>query len=215
MKKNVRQCFKKGDIIRLFKSSGSGRWTRYSPAIKPDELALLKIAEKKGLAIAGNDAPRGGKLGAHFKILRDFSAAEAAKALAEERAARAAAEAAKAAELRAKLALVLKSEPVESFATTSDVGSIKIDGTNYTNFYGDGENRVEVCKCDFEAFKESELVTKRQVYSAHEPLTIVKFDSPKDLAVSLHDCGDCEVKTIRNACGFCVWERKLKIFTAA
>ena len=215
MKKNIRQFFKKGDIIRLFKSSGSGRWTRYSPAVKPDELALLKIAEIKGLAIAGNDAPRGGKLGEFFKILKDFSAAEAAKALAEERAARAAAEAAKAAEIRAKLALVLKSEPVESFATVSDVGSFLLNGEKFSNFYGDGENTVEVCECVFKDFKESELITKRQVFAAHEPLTIVKFDAPKDLAVSLHDCGEGGVKLIKNACGFVIWERKLKVFTVA
>ena len=215
MEKNIRQDFKKGDIIRIFKSSGSGRWTRHSSAVKPDELELLNFAEKKGLALSGNDAPRGGKLGAHFKILKDFSSGELARALAEERAARAAAEAAKAAEIRAKLKLVLKSEPVESFATISDVGSFFIDGQKYDNFYGDGENVVEVCKCCFESFKTAELITKRQVFAASAPLTIVKFERPKDLAVSLSDCGEGGVKTIKNACGFAIWERKLKIFIMA
>ena len=207
-----RQKFEKDEKIRLFKSIGSGRWTRYRPAVKPDELELLKFAEKKGLARAGNDAPRGGKLGAFFEVLADFSAGEIAAALAEERAALAAAEAARAAELRETLKRVLKSEVVESFVTTSDIGSFLIDGQKYDNFYGDGENTVEVCKCNFEDFKNSELITKRQVFAPNEPLTIIKFENPKELAVSLYDCGDDKVKTIENACGFCVWARKLKIF---
>ena len=215
MKKNIRQDFKKGDIIRLFKSSGSGRWTRYSAAVKPDILEVLKFAGKKGLALAENDAPRGGKLGAHFKILKDFSADALVRELAEDRAARAAAEEAKAAEIRKALKHVLNSELVESFVTISDVGSFLIAGQKYNNFYGDGENAVEVCKCNFEDFKKSELITKRQVFAAREPLTVVKFEEPKDMTVSLQDCGEGGVKLIKNACGFAIWERKLKIFTVA
>ena len=207
-----RQKFEKNEKIRLFKSSGSGRWTRYRPAVKPDELELLKFAEKKGLARFANDAPRGGKLGAFFEILADFSAGEIAAALAEERAARAAAEAAKAAEIRETLKRVLKSEVVESFVTTSDIGSFLIDGQKYDNFYGDGENTVEVCECDFDDFQKSKLITKRQVFAPNEPLTIVKFENPKELAVSLHDCDSSKAKIVKNACGFCVWARKLKIF---
>ena len=204
MKKNIRQNFKKGDIIRLFKASGSGRWTRYSPAIKPDELALLKFAERKGLALSGNDAPRGGKLGEFIEILRDFTICEL--------------EAMRSTEVKARneaVAKVLKSELVDEFFTISDIGSFLINGEKFSNLFGDGENTVEVCKCDFEAFKKSELMTKRQVFAAREPLTVVKFEKPKDLAVSLQDCGEGGVKLIKNACGFVIWERKLKIFTVA
>ena len=68
---------------------------------------------------------------------------------------------------------------------------------------------------DFDAFKKADKITRRQVYNVKEPITVVKFDVPKIVNVSLSDVDDSAgVKAIGNVCGFAIWSRMLKIFVA-
>lgn len=155
-------------------------------------------------AVSRNDAPRGGKWGEHFEILKYFTTNSLTKKMDADRAA-----------LEKILAVIPRAEMVDCFDTSSDVGAIKINGAYYTNFYGNGDNRVEVCSVDFDAFKKADKITRRQVYNVKEPISVVKFDAPKTINVSLSDVDDsADVKTIGNVCGFAIWSRKLKIFVA-
>ena len=194
----------KGEKIRLYKLNVGGKWSSYNNAIDGEELNMLEYAVSKGFVVFGNDAPRGGKHGKFVEILRDFTVAEL--------------EAIRAAELKARnelLAKVVKAEYLEAFTTISDIGSIKIDGANYTNFYGDGDNLVEIYKCDFEAFKSAEVLTRRQLFKPKEPITIVKFDAPKAIEIALSDVDEkLGVRKIENACGFVIWSRKAKVFVS-
>lgn len=108
---------------------------------------------------------------------------------------------------------VLNSRVVDLFETSSDIGSFKIDGQLYSNFYGDGANRAEICACNFADFKKAKLLTRRQVFNRAEPITIVKYESPRRIEVSLDDCDNSAgVKVIDNVCGFVIWACKIKIF---
>ena len=198
------KTYTKGQKVYKFRLAGSGKWSSYKSAISPDEDGLLRFAVHCNYARNDNDAPRGGKLGDHYLITKDFDA----KMLDGLRQAQLAE--------KARInALVLKSRVVDIFTTISDIGSFKIDGKLYSNFYGDGDNRVEVCECDFDEFRAAEIITRRQIYNPNESLTIVKFDEPKKVAVALCDCNDAfGVREIKDVCGFCVWCCKLKIFVA-
>lgn len=201
----MKDIYIKGEKFRRYKLNGGGKWSSYDEALSKEELDVLRYASSKGFTEFGNDAPRGGKRGEYIEILRDFTVSEL--------------EAMRAAEVKARdeaLAKVLKSELIDEFFTVSDIGSIKIDGANYTNFYGDGENRVEVCSCDFEAFKKAEVLTRRQVFNPKKPITIMKFDTPKTIEVALSDVdATFGVRKIEKVCGFVIWERKAKIFVVA
>lgn len=194
--------YNEGDIIRRYTLNGSGKWTTYSSAISEDEFDLLRYAATKRYVSFGNDAPRGGKLGDYIKILRSFSKDELEQMRAIDVKARDEA-----------LSKVLKSNKIDSFTTISDVGSIKVDGVSYSNFYGDGNNTIDVCECDFNAFNVSEMLTRRQYYNPREPITVVKFSSPRPIEVSLSDVDEAfGVRKIDNTCGFVIWERKMKVF---
>lgn len=188
--------------IYKFKFGGSGRWTNYQRALSDDELALLNFAQSLGYVVSGNDAPRGGKTGDYFKVVKYFTTNSMEKKRAEYIKNR-----------RAALESVLESVRVNVFSTISDIGSFKIDGVCYSNFYGDGENRCEVCRCDEEGFKTAEMLTRRQVYNKKEPFYLVKFDAPKTISISISDVDDSfGVRKVENALGFCIWCAKLKIF---
>ncbi len=155
-----------------------------------------------GYVQSDNIAPRGGKHGEIYRVKKYFTT----KSLTRKRDADVKA-------LNKKLASVLKSEKSFEFSTVSDVGSFKIDGELYQNFFGDGMNRVEVCKCHAGDFKTAEILSRRQVYNLNEPITIVKYASPKTIIVSKCDCDDSFGSvSIDGVLGFCIWERKLKIF---
>lgn len=195
----------KGEKIFKLRATGSGKWGKYVSAIPAAELKLLEFAEFRGFVQSGNDAPRGGKLGDHFEVLKpfDFETLKKAKAEAE-------------AEAQRISDLVLKSEKVCEFVTLSDEGSFKIDDVLYSNFWGDGTNRAEICETDEQEFKSSSFLTRRQFYAPNEKITIVKFDAPKPVKVSFHDCTPTSNsdRTIECALGFVIWSRKLKIFVA-
>ena len=193
--------YTKAEKIHLYRVEGRGRWTRYKDRLTLEETQLLNNACAHGYAKRANSAPRGGKHGEHYEILKSFTA---------DTLRRKAAKAAKAFE--AKLAQVLPAKKIDWFSTISDRGQIVMNGKGYSNFYGDGENAVEVCAVDAEAFRAAEYITRRQVYEPRARLTVEKFDAPKTLTVSETDCGRGEQITIKNAVGFCVWERKAKIF---
>ncbi|PWM28519.1 MAG: hypothetical protein DBX55_09300 [Verrucomicrobia bacterium] len=194
--------YQKGEKIRLFKEANDGRWAKYESAISPEELDALKYACTKMWATKGNDAPRGGKLGDFFEILRDFSAGELEETMKNE-----------ISELNAKLDETLKSEIIYRFATVSNIGSFVIDGVKYSNFYGNGENKVDVCACTAADFKSAKYLTRREIYNAKEPISIVRFDFPKSIKVSVRDYDESfGSETINNALGFAIWQRKLKIF---
>lgn len=196
--------YTKGEKIYKLRATGSGKWVKYVSAIPTAELKLLEFAEFHGFVQSGNDAPRGGKLGDFFEVLKpfDFETLKKAKAEAE-------------AEARRISDLVLKSEKVCDFVTFSDEGSFKIDGVHYSNFWGDGTNRAEICEADEKEFKEANFLTRRQFYAPNEKITIVKFDKPKSITVSKCDCYEnMGERTIERALGFVIWSRKLKIFVA-
>lgn len=181
----------------------------------PKQKQLFKYAVRRGYLVEKNDAPRNGKVGLHYEVLRYFDDERLATVMyadirRAERDAKRRAEA-----LKKACGEVLPADYVDYFETTSDIGSFKIDGNIYSNFYGDTDNSAEVCAVDFDAFKKAEKITRRQVYNAKEPITIVKFDAPKTINVSLSDVDESAgAKTIDNVCGFAIWSRKLKIFVA-
>lgn len=196
--------YTKGTQVRRYKQVSRGCWTNYQKALMPDEERLMWYAVAHKYAVSRNDAPRGGKWGEHFEILKYFTTNSLTKKMDADRAA-----------LEKILAVIPRAEMVDCFDTSSDVGAIKINGAYYTNFYGNGDNRVEVCSVDFDAFKKADKITRRQVYNVKEPISVVKFDAPKTINVSLSDVDDsADVKTIGNVCGFAIWSRKLKIFVA-
>ena len=200
--KTENKKYKTNDKIYIYKIGGSGRWTNYQQALSDDEQDLLTFAQSQKYVVRANDAPRGGKHGEHFLVKKYFTTNSMAKKRTHQINAR-----------NKELAEVLPSEKVKSFETISDIGSIKIDGVCYSNFDGDGWNRIEVCKCDENAFKTSKYLTRREIYNAKQPITIVKFDYPKLINISKCDCDDSMgVVSIDNALGFVIWERKAKIF---
>lgn len=204
MKKTIDNIkYTKGTKIRRYKQVSSGRWTNYQSALTPDEERLMWYAVANKYAVNRNDAPRGGKWGDHFEILKYFTTNSLTKKMDAERAAR-----------EKALATIPPAEFVEDFRTISDIGSFKIDGACYSNFWGDGSNRAEICTVDLSAFNTAKLITRRQVYNPKEPITIVKYALPKTINVSFCDCDDSfGAKVIDNVCGFAIWSRKLKIFT--
>nr|DAH10296.1 MAG TPA: hypothetical protein [Caudoviricetes sp.] len=204
MKKETKETYIKGEKIRRYKAAGRGSWSCYKETLSLKDMDFFRYAATKRYVTFGNDAPRGGKLGEYIEVVKDFTRSEL-----EEK---------KALEIKARdkaLSKVLKSTVAKTFTTISDIGSIKIDGTCYSNFDGDGENTVEVCECDFNEFKTAKILTRRQVFSPKFPITIVKFDEPKTIEVSRYDCDDSfGSERIDNACGFVIWSRKVKVFIA-
>ena len=194
--------YKKGEKIRMFKSAGNGSWTRYVSAIPLDDLDLLKYACTKRIVCKANDAPRGGKSGDFFEVLRDFSLQELKSTMEAEVSA-----------LNEKLAHTLKTELVGGFSTISDIGSFIIDGVAYSNFYGDGLNKVEICACAAADFKAARYLSRREIYNAKEPISIVRFDAPKTITVAHSDADKRFGETkIENVLGFAIWAAKLKVF---
>lgn len=184
--------------------TGSGRWTKYVDALKEEEKELLQYALRLKYVELVNDAPRGGKHGEHFLVKKYFTTASILKKLETE---------AKA--IQKQLAKIPPMTRVNSFSTISDIGSFKIDGVCYSNFWGDGCNRVEVVSVDPKQFADAEIITRRQIYNKLEPLTIVKYDTPKSIQVSECDCNDSFGSTkVENVLGFAIWSSKLKIFVA-
>ncbi len=194
--------YAKGEKIRKYKASELGKWTSYSSAIDGDLLDVLKYAEYKSFIRSGNDAPRRGRMGDFFEILKPFS-------LDEMRAMRDA----EVAEKENILSKLLPAETVSNFETVSDVGSFRIGGELVPNFSVNGSNRVEVCKCDSEAFAKADIITRRQIYNTNSPLRIVKFGAPVSLVVHYSDADDSLGSiTIDSALGYAVWSRHLKVF---
>lgn len=204
MKKEIKETYTKGEKIRRYKAAGRGSWSCYKETLSSKDMDFLRYAATKRYVTFGNDAPRGGKLGEYIEVVKDFTRSELEEKMALEIKARDEA-----------LSKVLKSTVIKTFATSSDVGSIKIDGACYSNFYGDGENTAEICECDFNEFRVSEILTRRQIYNPESPITIVKFDAPKTIEVSRYDCDDSfGSERIDNACGFVIWAQKVKVFVA-
>lgn len=204
MKKEIKETYTKGEKIRRYKAAGRGSWSCYKETLSSKDMDFLRYAATKRYVTFGNDAPRGGKLGEYIEVVKDFTRSELEEKMALEIKARDKA-----------LSKVLKSTVVKIFTTISDVGSIKIDGTCYSNFDGDGENTAEICECDFNEFRVSEILTRRQIYNPESPITIVKFDAPKTIEVSRYDCDDSfGSERIDNACGFVIWAQKVKVFVA-
>ena len=188
--------------IYKFKLGGSGRWTNYQRAIVGEELTLLNFAQSLGYVVSGNDAPHGRKSGDYFKVVKYFTTNSMEKKHAKS-----------VAERRALLDAGLKSEKVDVFSTISDIRSFKIDGVCYSNFCDNGRNRVDVCACDADEFVKCEIVSRRQIFNKNDPFSLVKFDAPKTISVSISDADDSfGVRKVENALGFCIWCAKLKIF---
>lgn len=201
MKKEI---YIKGEKIRRYKAADRGSWSCYKETLSLKDMDFFRYAATKRYVTFGNDAPRGGKLGEYIEVVKDFKRSELQEKMFLEIKARDEA-----------LSKVLKSTVVKTFTTISGIGSIKIDGACYSNFDGAGENTVEVCECDFNEFQFAEILTRRQIFSPKFPITIVKFETPKAIEVSLNDCDESfGVERIDNACGFIIWSRKAKVFVA-
>lgn len=193
----------KYDKIRKFAVIGSGRNTIYKDAIDADTNAVLKFACTKGYLRSANDAPRGGKYGEHYEVLKYFAFDSMRNKMQAERR-----------RLEAALNKVVESQWLFGFTTVSDIGSFKIDGEIYSNYCGDGTNNAEVCAVDAEEFANAEFVSRRQVYNPKAPFTLVKFEKSKQINVAYSDSAEeSSVVKVDNALGFAIWERKLKIFT--
>lgn len=196
--------YTKGTKIREYARVQTGRWTTYQKVLDFKEQRLLFYAVANKYAVYCNDSPRGGKWGWHYEILKYFTTNSLTKKMDAESAA-----------YQKALSAMPYSAFLYDFEIASKFNSIKIDGVYFSNFCkSDCNNRAVVCAIDFDSFLKADIITKRQVYNKEDPLTIVKFDAPKTINVSLSDVDDSAgVKTIDNACGFAIWTRKLKIFT--
>lgn len=190
--------------IHTTKRIHTGKWTNYTDALPLEERVVLNAACRYKLAKRGNDAPRGGKQGNFIEILKFFTTNSILKRMEIEKE-----------EEMKKISKVIVAEKIDSFEIISDFGSIIIDGVAYSNFLGKGATCADVFKCNFEEFKNAELITRRQVYNPNDPITIIKFDAPKAISVKISDIDDeFGTREIENACGFVIWAKKLKIFVA-
>lgn len=200
----MKDKYYKWDKIRLFEMGNK----KYNKLVSDANLEVLQFAQSRGYVQRLNDAKRGGKLGEYFLVKRYFDFERMKKSMFADRDRRERA-------LKRALKSVLPADKIDSFGIISDIGSIVVDGVKYSNFYGDGFNTVEVCECDFDAFKKAEIITRRQIYNKVEPITIVKFDALQSIKVQLVDCDETEgFKVVDNVCGFAIWERKMKVFVA-
>jgi len=198
--------FCKGERINMYSVRGTGKRTCYVNLLSADDIGILYYACFLKLAKKSNDAPRGGKLGEHFEILRKFNVEKllTKKIRAEKKAKK---------ELEKKLAKVCPSEKIRNFWTESDIGCFIIDGEKFSNHEGDGLNIVEICEVDFDEFKSAEYITRRQIYNPNSPITIVKYDSPRAITIAEYDCKPNDnLRKIDNVCGFAIWSAKLKVF---
>lgn len=194
--------YTKGQKIYKYRIAGSGERVVYKGAINHSLYPTIKYALHLGFLKSENDAPRGGKLGDYFLVVKDFDTEIVELKRRHEKEAKD--------ELNAS---VLPNRITDVFTIVSDNGKFVIDGVEYLNFFGNGESRAEICECDFTEFQNVKFLTRRQVFQPNDPITIVKFDAPKTIEVKLCDCDDkLGSRKIENACGFCIWERKLKIF---
>ena len=208
-----KEKFYTGEKFYTTKKVAGGRCRyKYTDALPKYLQRILTQALWHNLVEIENDSPRGGRLGEFYKVKKFFSV----KTL--ERLEKKANIELKKKEKRQKELLnrLCPSVEVARFFTVSDIGSFKINNEIYSNFWGDGENTVQVCKVEnFDDFKKAEIITKRQVFNPNDKIFIKKFDELQVLSVAGSDCSDrFEAKTVENVCGFAIWERKLKIFVA-
>ena len=199
----------KYDKIREYERRG-----RYNvPLLSESQKALFEFAKKKGFLAERNDAPRNAKVGLYYEVLKYFDEDRLEASMNAERRRR----------VRAMNALkkareeackdVLKCDVVELFSTISDIGKITVNDTEYSNFYGDTTNTIEICAVNVDEFRQAKYLTRRQIFNPEESITIVKFASPRTLEVRLSDVDSrYGSKEIENALGFVIWARKAKIF---
>lgn len=200
----------KYDKIREYDRRG-----RYNvPLLSESQKALFEFAKKKGYLAERNDAPRNAKAGLYFEVLKYFDEDRLEAAMNAERRRRVREMNAlkKAREEACKE--VLKCDVVEIFSTISDIGKIIVNDTEYSNFYGDTTNTIEVCAVNAAEFRQAKYLTRRQIYNPEESIAIVKFATPRTLEVKLSDVDSrYGSKEIKSALGFAIWSRKMKIFT--
>lgn len=206
-----KEKFYTGEKFYTTKKVACGHYRyKYVDALPKYLERILCRASWFGLVKVGNDAKRGGKLGEFYKVEKFFSLKTLERLEKKQ-----ATERKKKEKMQTQLLKTLyPSDEVARFFTVSDIGGFKINNKIYSNFYGDGENVVQVCKVEnFEAFKKADIITKRQIFNPDNKILIEKFDELKTLEIAGSDCSDIfKAKTIENACGFAIWERKLKIF---
>lgn len=198
----MKKEYKKGEKIRMFKPAGSESWKKYVSAISAKDLDLLKYACSKLWVRKANDAPRGGKSGDFFEVLRDFSLQELKSTMEAEVSA-----------LNDKLAHTLKTEIMDGFSTISNIGSFVIDSVAYSNFNRNKYSKVEICTCNASDFKTARYLSKREIYNAKEPISIVRFEASKTIMVANSDTYKHLGETkIDNVLGFAIWSGKLRVF---
>ena len=179
----------------------TGRGSRcFTKLISDSDLALLKLAARHGYARFGNDAPRGGRVGDYYEILRTFTPCDidlAVHARAKEK-------------MKRDWALP-EIAPDETHTTYSDIGSFIVNGEAIGNFKGDGENSVEIYNVSPVAWACAREICKEQI--AGEQCFVRKFEKPQELQIAKYDCEpNGAMITIAGAVGFAVSVGKIKVF---
>ena len=193
--KNI-EIFKKGEKIHT-----TGRGSRcFTKLISASDLALLKLAARYGYARLGNDAPRGGRTGDYYEILRTFTPCDIALAVD-----------ARAKEKMKRVLALPAIAPNATHATWSDIGSFIVNGEAIGNFKGDGENAVEIYNVSPVAWSCARDICPEQITG--EQCLIRKFETPRELQIAKYDCEpNGAMITIGNAVGFAVVSGKIKVF---
>lgn len=188
--------FKKGEKIHI-----TGLGSRcFTKLIADSDLALLRLVVRFGYARFGNDAPRGGRTGDYYEILKTFTPCDIALKLA-----------ASAKEREERLLSLPTMAPVDSFETYSDIGSIIVNGEMFGNFKGDGTNAVEIYNVNLFAWDLCSEICPEQIMGKQR--VVRKFDKPQELRIAAYDCEpDGEMIVIKNVIGFAVVYGKIKVF---
>ena len=191
----------KYDKIRLNAQSENGLVRLINDA----DLKVLKYAQKCGFTQLLNDSPNRDDLGYFFLVKRFFEFKRMKSSMY--------ADISRKSRHLKKIKSLLKREKLYEFFTSSHIGYFVVNNKQYSNFHGVGDNSILVFKCDFNEFKNTQIITPRQIYNTNKPITILKFDELKTIQIALSDEADCtDFKIIKNVCGFCIWKRSMLVF---
>lgn len=193
--KNI-SFFKKGEKIHT-----TGKGSRcFTKLIADSDVAMLRLAARLGYARWGNDAPRGGRTGDYYEILRSFVPADIALAVDARARAR-----------EARLLALPVMAPNALYFTDSDVGSFIVNGEMLGNFKGDGTNAVEIYNVNPTAWESAREICKEQITG--EECLVRRFDNPQELRIAKYDYAPgAGMIVIENVIGFAVVYGKIKVF---
>lgn len=107
-----------------------------------------------------------------------------------------------------KAAKNVREIPEKKFSTFSDVGEIIINGLGFTNFSGDGINRVRIYECDA-------MPTMSMAEIMGQPRTRIYApkNQPMSIRIARYDCAPDDCVVVDNVLGFEISQMTLKIYT--